>query len=156
MSKKPSTPFTVSHIKNSAVAKLNSHLFISDADLKPDVPMPVVNNQSISKTQLEDAVCRFCMENDLDFIREFTANKAYGSLRKFRFDMVIFEMKLIIEYEGLMSAKSRHTTVTGYSRDCDKYNEATVNEWKVLRYNTINYRNCIPDITKIKNTCTTI
>ncbi len=54
--------------------------------------------------------------------------------RKFRFDVAIVEHKIAIEYEGLFSEKSRHTTHGGYMRDMVKYNEATMRGWRILRY----------------------
>ena len=56
--------------------------------------------------------------------------------RKFRFDWAVFigENKIAIEYEGIYSDKSRHTTMSGFVGDCEKYNLAVVNGWKVLRY----------------------
>lgn len=60
--------------------------------------------------------------------------------RKFKFDLAILNFKCAIEYEGLMSKKSRHTTLTGYSKDCEKYNLAVINGWHVLRYTAMNYK----------------
>ena len=31
---------------------------------------------------------------------------------------------------------SRHTTVGGYAKDCEKYNAAALLGWRVLRYTT--------------------
>lgn len=69
--------------------------------------------------------------------------------RKFKFDLALPERKIAAEYEGLFSAKSRHTTVTGYSKDTEKYNLAVINGWKVLRYTQLNYKNFYDDIIKI-------
>lgn len=59
--------------------------------------------------------------------------------RNFRFDVAMPELKLAVEYEGLMSERSRHTTVAGYSKDCEKYNIAQLAGWTVLRYTAMNY-----------------
>src|SRR5690606_7227576 len=59
--------------------------------------------------------------------------------RKWRFDFAIPELKAAIEYEGLNSKKSRHTTLKGYSGDSTKYNEAQRLGWVVLRYTAITY-----------------
>lgn len=59
--------------------------------------------------------------------------------RRWKFDYAIPDLKIGIEYEGLVSRKSRHTTLKGYSGDCEKYNEAALHGWKVLRYTVINY-----------------
>lgn len=60
--------------------------------------------------------------------------------RKFRFDIAIPEKMIAIEYEGLMSKKSRHTTVGGYTKDADKYNLAQSLGWKVYRYTALNFK----------------
>lgn len=74
---------------------------------------------------------------NIPFVTEFK----FHATRKFRFDVAFPEHKLALEYEGLVSEKSRHTTITGYTRDCDKYNEAVLLGWKVFRFTAINYRN---------------
>lgn len=66
--------------------------------------------------------------------------------RKFRFDVAILHLKIGCEYEGLMSRKSRHTTVTGYSKDASKYNLAQSMGWKVMRYTALNFRDFEKDI----------
>ena len=44
-----------------------------------------------------------------------------------------------IEYEGIFSEKSGHTTLSGYKKDVEKYNLATKLGWKILRYTADNY-----------------
>lgn len=59
--------------------------------------------------------------------------------RRYRFDLAIPELKIAIEYEGIdmkNKEKSRHTTSTGYAEDCRKYNLATIEGWRILRYTT--------------------
>lgn len=69
--------------------------------------------------------------------------------RKFRFDWALPSLMIAIEYEGLFSKKSGHTTVDGYTKDCEKYNLAQINGWKVLRYTAINYKNLERDLNLI-------
>ena len=61
-------------------------------------------------------------------------NKTGKPLRRWRFDFAWTDLKVAIEYEGLMAAKSRHTTIKGFSDDCEKYNEAARLGWKVYRF----------------------
>lgn len=70
--------------------------------------------------------------------------------RRFRFDFAVPALKLAIEYEGLMSKKSRHTTVAGYTMDAEKYNLAQSMGWRVLRYTAKNYRDFERDLKNIK------
>ena len=72
-----------------------------------------------------------------DYVKELKFHPS----RKWRFDFAIESLRIAIEYEGIMSEKSRHTTITGMSRDCDKYNAAQLLGWKVLRFTAINYKN---------------
>jgi very-short-patch-repair endonuclease len=61
--------------------------------------------------------------------------------RKWRFDMAIPSLKIAIEYEGVYGGgKSRHTTKGGYTGDCDKYNEAQILGWRVLRFTARNVK----------------
>lgn len=78
----------------------------------------------------------------IDFIQEYK----FLDNRKFRFDFAIVENKIAIEYEGILSYKSRHTSVTGYSKDCEKYNLAVINGWRVLRYTALNISNLENDL----------
>lgn len=66
--------------------------------------------------------------------------------RQFRFDWAIPHLNLAIEYEGLFSTKSRHTSHTGYSNDCRKYNLAILNGWRVFRYTALNYPELTHDL----------
>ncbi|CAB4126500.1 hypothetical protein UFOVP74_54 [uncultured Caudovirales phage] len=79
----------------------------------------------------------------------YTAELRFDEVRKFRFDLAIPDRMISIEYEGLMSKTSRHTTKTGYTRDSTKYNLATVKGWRVLRYTAGNYREFDNDINKM-------
>lgn len=76
----------------------------------------------------------------------YTEEYRFHDVRRFRFDIAIESKMLAIEYEGLFSEKSRHTNVTGYSNDAEKYNLAQSMGWRVFRYTAINYKNIDLDI----------
>lgn len=57
--------------------------------------------------------------------------------RKWRFDYAIPDKKVAIEYEGIFSVKSRHTSLKGFTNDCEKYSEAAIMGWKVIRITAI-------------------
>ena len=80
---------------------------------------------------------------------QYVTEYKFSSQRKFRFDFAIPSKKIAIEYEGLMSKKSRHTTVAGYTKDCEKYNLAQIEGWRVLRYTVNNYSALNKDLQKI-------
>jgi len=41
---------------------------------------------------------------------------------------------LAIEIEGGIWSRGRHTRGKGYHQDCEKYNEATILGWRILRF----------------------
>lgn len=73
--------------------------------------------------------------------------------RRYRFDIVLLpiELKIAIEYNGIFSEKSRHTTVTGYSKDREKINLATSLGWNVFEYTPLNFTNVVDDLKKLIN-----
>lgn len=73
----------------------------------------------------------------------------FDEARKFRFDIAIPEKLIAIEYEGIFSTKSRHTSFEGYTRDATKYNLAASKGWKIYRYTAMNYKNFESDLKTI-------
>lgn len=68
--------------------------------------------------------------------------------RKFRFDYYI-ELaghRIGIEYDGLISKKSRHTTISGFSADTEKTNLAQMNGYMVLRYTALTFQQLRKDL----------
>lgn len=83
---------------------------------------------------------------------KFLEEYRFHPKRRWRFDFAIPELMIGIEYEGLVSEKSGHTTFKGYTKDTEKYNEAQKLGWIVLRYTALNYRNFTEDLLFVKNT----
>ena len=82
---------------------------------------------------------------------KFVTELEFSPDRKFRFDWAVEELKLAIEYEGIFSEKSGHTSLSGYTKDVVKYNLATKLGWKILRYTAKNYLEIETDLEEIKN-----
>lgn len=78
----------------------------------------------------------------INYVKEFKFLKD----RKFRFDFYLPDYALGIEYEGIFAGKSRHTSVMGYSKDTEKYNLATLNGYRILRYTAMNYKKFTSDL----------
>ena len=77
---------------------------------------------------------------------KFEKEYKFHPTRRWRFDYAILDKKIAIEYEGIVSNKSRHTNIKGYSKDCEKYNQAQLLGWKVLRYTALNVNQVLQDI----------
>jgi very-short-patch-repair endonuclease len=67
-----------------------------------------------------------------DVVRELR----FHPTRRWRFDFSIPRLKIAIEVEGAIWARGRHTRGSGFEKDCEKYNEATIMGWRVLRFTT--------------------
>jgi hypothetical protein len=83
----------------------------------------------------------------------FKSEYAFDQVRRWRFDWAIPEIKVAIEYEGIMvdaGGKSRHTTADGYTADCEKYNAAAIAGWVVLRYTAKNIGDLQRDLSSVK------
>lgn len=115
----------------------------------PSPPSPtkmaikVPNKISVEKTAIEFILKSFLQHN---IIPEYVAEHRFDQERRYRFDWAIPSLMLAIEYEGLFSEKSGHTTIKGYSKDIKKYNLATLQGWKILRYTALNYADLAQDI----------
>ena len=63
------------------------------------------------------------------FIREHKFHHA----RRWKMDYAHMPLCICLEVEGGIWIKSRHTSPTGFLNDIEKYNEATLAGWAVLR-----------------------
>ena len=54
--------------------------------------------------------------------------------RKWRFDFAWPELLIAVEVEGGIWVGGRHVRGEGYEADCEKYNEAQLAGWMVLRF----------------------
>ena len=54
--------------------------------------------------------------------------------RKWRFDFCYPDKKVAVEIEGGTWCGGRHTRGSGFGKDCEKYNNAVLAGWKVLRF----------------------
>ncbi|WP_417867978.1 hypothetical protein [Xanthomarina gelatinilytica] len=102
-----------------------------------------IEKKSIEKEYIKAILWMFKRDG---IIPDYVAELEFHEVRNFRFDWAIPSMKIAIEYEGIFSKKSGHTTVMGYTKDCIKYNLATLEGWKVLRYTAKNYKEISNDL----------
>lgn len=106
---------------------------------KKEVKKPKISN--------EIHLMKACLDlYDIPYEAEFM----FAKPRKWRFDLALPAHKIALEYEGIYGrGKSRHTTVTGYSGDIEKYNRAAILGWKVLRYTAKTYKNFMLDLKQL-------
>lgn len=58
----------------------------------------------------------------------------FHPVRKWRFDYANEQLKIAIEIEGGVWTGGRHVSGSGFMGDMEKYNEAVVLGWKLLRF----------------------
>lgn len=138
---------TLADLKKTACAHLNSHLFIENSEFtKKGEKQKRQKKVSKEKTLMHYRLSEHAKENYLELKTEYR----FDEERKWRFDWCFPELKIAIEYEGIFSAKSRHTTAKGFTGDTEKYNRAQQLGWRVMRYTAINYMDLIIDLKNIK------
>lgn len=62
-----------------------------------------------------------------------TQQYKFCATRKWKADFAWVEKRIILEVEGGIWIKGRHTRGSGFVKDCEKYNWATLHGWKVFR-----------------------
>lgn len=66
--------------------------------------------------------------------------------RRWRFDAAIPELMLGIEIDGAVWTNGRHTRGAGFLRDQEKFREAAILGWRVLRFSTADITSgCLAD-----------
>lgn len=123
----------------------------SDLKVRGILVKPIKKSKKINIPKKEPEGIIF-IKNHLSILKvPFETETKFHSKRKFRFDISFRteSLKIAVEYEGLMSKKSGHTTVLGYTSNCTKYNLAQIDGWMVLRYTTINYKDFVTDLDNI-------
>lgn len=62
--------------------------------------------------------------------REFRFHKP----RRWKFDFAFPDQKIAIEAEGGTWSNGRHVRAKGFALDCEKYNQAALDGWTLLRF----------------------
>jgi very-short-patch-repair endonuclease len=68
----------------------------------------------------------------IPYEREYQFAKSIG--RKWRADFAFHSSRLLVEIEGGIWVQGRHGRGAGMMKDMDKYNAATLLNWRLLRF----------------------
>lgn len=71
----------------------------------------------------------------------YTMEYRFHATRRWRFDFAWILKGVAVEIEGGTWSGGRHTRGDGYEKDCEKYNEAVLMGWKVLRFTSTMIKN---------------
>lgn len=69
--------------------------------------------------------------------------------RKWTADFAYPKYKILIEIEGGVWISGRHTRGAGFINDCEKYSQAAILGWRVLRYPEKNFYMLVDDLRKL-------
>ncbi len=86
----------------------------------------------MSASKGEDLLAQQLADERIPFIRQHR----FHPTRRWLFDFALPDHKLAIEVEGGTWVRGRHTRGSGYEKDREKYSEAAVLGWKVIRVTT--------------------
>lgn len=64
---------------------------------------------------------------------EWIEEHRFHPTRRWRFDFAWPPNRVACEVEGGVWTDGRHTRGSGFTEDCEKYNEAVLDDWKVIR-----------------------
>ena len=78
--------------------------------------------------ELHNRLVAECLTNGM--VQEYR----FHTVRKWRFDFAWPSKMLAVELDGGTWISGRHNTGIGIDSDCEKYNAATLDGWRVLRF----------------------
>lgn len=132
----------LSELKQTKVACINRHAFeqLTKPDKKKGTQLP---GQMCEQAQwMWGQLAWWSLDRKIEVVKEHR----FHTERKWRFDFAVPDKMIAIEYEGLNSEKSGHTTLAGYTKDTEKYNAAQTLGWKVIRFTVKTYKNVLKEL----------
>lgn len=141
--KRAINPPKPNNLAGVGVARMNKRLSLHDIpkkhwpkDLKKAVKVP--SSESKAETLFLFHVQQYRLPLP---VREFVFSEQ--TTRKWRFDFAWPLFRIAVEIEGLTHVKThengkkqvgRHQSLAGYTEDCEKYNQATAEGWRVFHF----------------------
>lgn len=95
----------------------------------PDKPKKMAQRpRKQPKTDIFTSICKSDLK--IEVVKEYM----FHPTRKWRFDFAIPAYKIAIEIDGGVWTNGRHTRPQGYLNDLEKFNEASVLGWIILKF----------------------
>jgi len=136
--------WTISDLKASKAASLNQKVIEELENPKKARKKRVPSQPCKQVLWMGNQLAWWAHEKGIEVINEFR----FHPIRRWKADFAVPEKRILIEYEGLNSERSRHTTLTGYTGDTEKYNAAQALGYKILRFTALNYRTVLKELEK--------
>lgn len=136
---------SIADLKASKVARINQELIKDLEEKKPKKGKSLPRGDCSQVQWMWGQLVWWAITENIEVVREHK----FHPERKWRFDFAVPAHKVAIEYEGLNSEKSGHTTLVGYTGDTEKYNAAQALGWKVIRFTAKNYKKVLTELKKL-------
>ena len=104
------------------------------------------STKSKEKTLFEALLKNYALEANLILTPEYR----FSMQRQFKADWAVSNgaKTCLVEYEGISNyGKSGHTTLKGFTSNCEKYNLAQSLGYPVYRYTKLNFKQVLNDLT---------
>jgi very-short-patch-repair endonuclease len=83
-----------------------------------------------------DAVALLLVDLLAEGLPEPETEFRFDTMRRWRFDLAWVHEGAAVEIDGGTWTGGRHTTGSGYEKDCEKHNAAVLMGWRVFRFTT--------------------
>ncbi len=100
----------------------------------PRKPAPAARKANKPRAALLDYAETLLIQLQLSGLPEPQREYLFHRKRKWRFDLAWPDLLIAVEVEGGIWVGGRHVRGEGYEADCEKYNEAQLAGWMVLRF----------------------
>lgn len=108
---------------------------ISVAEYRSKFPIKKGKKRRSEKNQRVQSVGEVTLARDLRALNiNFEQEYKFHAERNWRADFLITGTKILIEVEGGIWSGGRHTRGKGFTADCEKYAEATLLGYTVVRF----------------------
>jgi len=108
-------------------------------------PLAIIGKTKATKKKGRPSQGEECLKQQIRALglEEPIAEFRFHETRMWRFDFAWVDKRLAVEVEGGVYSGGRHTRGKGFEGDCEKYAEAALDGWTVLRFSTKQVLNCM-------------
>jgi hypothetical protein len=134
--KKKKLRFTEKSLREAGFYERSRNVFIHESRIPKEELKELKKKQIKQKSSIKEekkTTDEFCYFVELMTSLKITMEHKFHKTRRWKFDYAIIEHKIAIEQEGGVYTKGRHVRPEGYINDMEKYNQASLEGWTLIR-----------------------